>query len=77
MMAVLQQSRLRQHGHVLQTEDTDWMKKCMEIKLKAPDQEMDQRGLGESLCEKDCQARILNRRMLWIIVNGRETALPV
>ena len=33
-------------------EDTDWVKKCMEYEVGAPDQEVDQRGLGERLCKK-------------------------
>jgi len=37
---------------VLQKEDTDWVKKCMECEVAAPDQEVDERGDGERLCEK-------------------------
>jgi len=43
---------------VLQKEDIDWMKKCMEY--EAPDQEVDQRGLGERLCKKIVK-HVLNR----------------
>ena len=46
--------------HVLRKEDTDWVKKCMEWKWRAPDQEVDHRGHWKRLC-KDCQARNLNR----------------
>jgi len=31
------------------------------MRWRAPDQEVDQRGLGERLCKKDCHARKLNR----------------
>ena len=31
------------------------------MKWRVPDQEVDQRGPGERLCKKDCQARKLNR----------------
>ena len=31
------------------------------MRWRAPDQEVDQRGRGERLCKKDCQARNLNR----------------
>ena len=31
------------------------------MRWRAPDQEVDQRGHGVRLCEKDCQTRNLNR----------------
>jgi len=31
------------------------------MRWRAPDEEVDQRGCGERLCEKDCQACNLNR----------------
>jgi len=31
------------------------------MKLRVPDQKVDQRGLGERLCKKDCQSCELNR----------------
>jgi len=57
----LQQNRLRWYGHVLRKEDIDWAKKCMEYEWRAPDQEVDQKGRGERLHKKDCQACNLNR----------------
>jgi len=30
IILLLQQNRLRWYGHVLQKEDTDWVKKCVE-----------------------------------------------
>jgi len=39
---VLQQNRLRWYGHMLQKEDNDWVKKCMEYEMEVPDQEIDQ-----------------------------------
>ena len=33
---VLQQNRLRWYGHVLQKEDDDWVKKCMEYEVEGP-----------------------------------------
>jgi len=30
IILILQHNRLRLYGHVLQKEDTDWVKKCME-----------------------------------------------
>jgi len=44
------------------------------MKLRVPDQEVDQRKLGTETVEKDCEARKLNRetgRMPWIIIDGR------
>jgi len=34
IVSVLQQKRLRWYGHVLQTEDNDWVKKCMEYEVE-------------------------------------------
>ena len=34
MITVLQQNRLRWHGHVLRKEDNDWVKKCMEYEVE-------------------------------------------
>jgi len=48
VILILQQSRLRWYGHVLRKEDTDWVKKCMEYVVEAPDQ----RGHGKRLCRK-------------------------
>jgi len=51
IILILQQNRLRWYGHVLQKEDTDWVKKC--------------RGRPKTtlteVVQKDCQARSLNR----------------
>jgi len=33
---VLQQNRLRWYGHVLRTDDDDWVKKYMEHKVQGP-----------------------------------------
>jgi len=33
---VLQQNRLRWYGHVLQKEDNDWVKKCIEYEVEGP-----------------------------------------
>jgi len=37
--------------------DNDWVKS---MKWRVPDHEVDQRGLGERLCNKDCPAWILD-----------------
>jgi len=33
---VLQQNRLRWYGHVLQKDDNDWVKKCMDYEVEGP-----------------------------------------
>ena len=33
IILVLQQNRLQWYGHVLQKQDTDWVKKCMEYEV--------------------------------------------
>jgi len=60
-------ARLRWYGHVLQKENTDWVKNMVE----APDKEVDQRGHGQRLCKKIAKHIILTGRTLWIIVAGR------
>jgi len=49
IISVLKQNRLQWYGHVLQKENNDWVKKCMEYEV---DQEVDQRVLGERSCKK-------------------------
>ena len=52
IISILQQKRLRWYGHVLQKEDSYWAKKCVEYEVEVPDQEVEQRGLGQKLCKK-------------------------
>ena len=49
--SVLQQNRLQWYGHVLQEDDDDWVKKCMEYEARGPRQE-DQRKPGERLSKR-------------------------
>jgi len=49
---VLQQNRLHRYGHVLQKEDNDWVKKCMEYEVEGPREEEDQRVPGERLSKR-------------------------
>jgi len=37
---------------MLQKEDNNWVKKCIEYEVRVPDQEVDQRKLGQRLCKK-------------------------
>jgi len=59
IILILQKNRLWWYGHVLQKEDTDWVKKCMEYEVEGS------RPRGKRTCrevvQKDCQARNLNR----------------
>jgi len=48
IILILQQNRLRWHGHVLRKEDTDWVKKCMEYEVEGSRP----RGRGERLCKE-------------------------
>jgi len=60
IISVVQQNRLRWCGHVLRKEDNDWVKKCMEYEVEGSRP----RGRPKKTwrdCEKDCQARKLNR----------------
>ena len=55
IISVLQRNRLRWYGHVLQKEDNDWVKKCMEYEGEVLGQEVDQRKLGERLWKKTAE----------------------
>jgi len=60
IISVIQQNRWRWYGHVLRNEDNDWVKKCMEYEVEVPDQEVNQRRLGQRLCKKTAKCK-LNR----------------
>jgi len=59
IILVLQQNRLRWYGHVLQKEDNDRVKKCMEYEFLGARPRT--KKTWEEIVEKDCQARKLNR----------------
>jgi len=52
LLVIFKQNRLRWYGHVLRKEDTDWVKNVWNMRWRAPDQEVDQRGHGQRLCKK-------------------------
>jgi len=58
---ILQQNRLRWYGHVLQKEDTDWVKKCMEYEVEGSRPRGRSKRTWREVVQKDCQARSLNR----------------
>ena len=57
---VLQQNRLRWHGHELRKDD-DWVKKCMEYEVEGPRPRGRPMRTWREVVREDCQARILNK----------------
>jgi len=52
---------LQWYGHVLQKEDNDWVKKCMEYEVEGARPRGRPKKTRTEIVEKDCQARKLNR----------------
>jgi len=61
IILILQQNKLRWYGHVLQKEDTDWVKKCMEYKVGGSRPRGRPKRTWTEVVQKDCQARNLNK----------------
>jgi len=61
IISVLQQNRLRWCGHVLQKEDNDWVKKCMEYQVEGARPRGRLKKTWQKIVAKDCQARKLKR----------------
>jgi len=61
IILILQQNRLRWYGHVLQKEDTDWVKKCMKYNMEGSRPRGRPKRTWRDVVQKDCQARNLNR----------------
>jgi len=61
IISVLQQNRLQWHGHVLQKEDNDWVKKCMEYEVDGARPRGRLKRTWREFVQKDCQACKLNR----------------
>ena len=57
----LQQNRLRWYGNVLQNEDTDWVKKCMEYVVEGSRPRGSPKRTWTEVVQKGYQARNLNR----------------
>jgi len=47
--------------HVLQKEDTDWVKKCMDYEVESSRPRGRPKTTWREVMQKDCQARKLNR----------------
>jgi len=61
IISILQQNRLRWYGHVLQKEDNDWVKKCMEYEVDSARRRGKPKKTRKEIVEKDCQARKTGR----------------
>ena len=58
---VLRQDRLRWYGLVLQKDDDDWVKKCMEYEVEGPGPRGRPKRTWRQVVREDCQARKLNK----------------
>jgi len=61
IILILQQNRLRWYGHVLQKEDTDWVKKCMEYEVEGSRPRGRPKRTWKEVVQKRCQACNLDR----------------
>jgi len=61
IILILQQNRLQWYGHMLQKEDTDWVKKCMEYEVEGSRPRARTKRTWTEVVQKDCQACNLNR----------------
>ena len=57
IISILQQNRLRWYGHVLQKEDNDCAKKCMEYEVEGSRPRGRPKRAWREVEQKDCQAR--------------------
>ena len=58
---VLQQNRLHWYGHVLQKDDDDRVKKCMEYEVEGPRPRRRLKRTWSEVVREDCEARKLNK----------------
>jgi len=58
---VLQQNRLCWYGHVLQKDDDDWVKKCIEYEVEGPSPKERPKRTWREVVRKDCKTRKLNK----------------
>ena len=61
IILILQQNKLQWYGHVLQKEDTDWVKKCTEYEVEGSRPRSRPKRTWKQVVQKDCQARNLNK----------------
>jgi len=60
IISVLQQNRLQWNGNLLQKEDNDWVKKCMEYEVEGARPRWRPKKTGREIVKKDCQKCKLN-----------------
>jgi len=60
IILILQQNRLQWYGHVLQKEDTDWVKKCMEYEVESSRPSSRPKRTWKEVVQEDCEACNLN-----------------
>ena len=56
-----QKHRLLCYGHVLQKDDNDWVKKCMEYEVEGTRPRGRPKKTWTEIVQKDCQAHKMNR----------------
>jgi len=71
VILILQQNRLRWYGHVLQKEDTDWVKKCVEYEVEGSRPRGRPKRTWKEVVQKDAKHVIWTSRMLWIVVDQK------
>jgi len=55
---------------VLQKEDNDWVKKCMEYEVEGARSKGRPKKTWREIVEKDRHAHKLNGKMSWIVIDG-------
>jgi len=60
IISVLQQNKLWWYGNMLQKEDSDWVKKCLEYEVEGAGPRGRPKKTWREIVEKDCRARGLN-----------------
>jgi len=61
IILILQPNRLRQYGHMLRKEETDWVKKFLEYEVEGSRPRGRPQRTWREIVQKDCQARNLNK----------------
>jgi len=59
--SLLQQNRLRWYGHVLQKDDNDWVKKCMDYEVVGSRPRGRPKRTWLDVVQRDCQVRGLSK----------------
>ena len=73
IMSVLQQNRLRWHGHVLRKEDNDWVKKYMEYEVVGSRPRSRPKRRWLEVVQRDCQVCGLSKDAAMVHDRWRKT----